>query len=250
LRKNAENDPDFVQLKADKTMVTQGDTLSEDLIRAWIQERFPKDAIRGEERSEKKGGARQWIIDPIDGTYNFNHHASMFSISVGLIEDAVSRMGVLCYPAESIVINASEGEGAWMNGQRLAIAVPERELQNALIWRVSPELHGEYFFHSRFAKTLKQQARLRSPLVGMRGAQRSFTFAFLEFLRGEADAILHPGATPYDIGAICAIARELGLSFSGYDGEEIDFSKDTISIVISKNQKLHEQIIKTLNSGS
>ena len=250
LRKNAKNDPDFVRLKADKTLVTHGDTLSEDLIRAWIQEHFPDDTIRGEERMEKQGGLFQWIIDPIDGTYNFNHHSRMFSISVGLTEDNTPKMGVLLYPAENIVVSATEGAGAEINGQPIVLSKKKHKLDEAVIYRQPTNLSPEYFSQPRFTKTLKQQARILSPSPTIEGISASFTFAFLKFLQGNMDAILHPGATPYDIGAICAIAKEIGFSFSGYDGEAIDFSKETIPIVISKSAWLHAQIIQTLNSDN
>jgi fructose-1,6-bisphosphatase/inositol monophosphatase family enzyme len=247
LRQNAESDPDFTKLKADKTLVTKADELSEDLIRAWITQRFPDDAIRGEERPEKPGGSRLWIIDPIDGTYNFNHHGRMFGISVGMTEKNIPKLGVLRYPAEFTTLAAWEGGGAYADGGELEVSESPHQLQDARIWRVDTTLHGEYFQQPQFAKSVSQQNRLASPIPIIEGSQWCFTFTFLQFIRGHTDAIMHPGATPYDIGAMCAIARELGYPVSGYEGESIDFTKDTIPVVISKNMELHQEIINAMN---
>ncbi len=72
-----------VVTKDDGSPVTKADKEVEALIRKAIAKRFPEDSILGEEEgatsgsrlnSESKsepGKNRKWIIDPIDGTYNF-----------------------------------------------------------------------------------------------------------------------------------------------------------------------------------
>lgn len=250
LRRNAESDPSFAKLKKDKTIVTLGDTTSEDLIRKWIIKRFPDDTIRGEERKERPGGTRRWIIDPIDGTYNFNYFGEMFAISVGLAKDNDPKIGLLYFPAEKIMVSASEGDRVWLNGEPLAVLGGKTKIEEALIVAQSRQLHAEYFAHPRFAKAIQKEVHLSLFALDADGPAGSFTFAFLQqILQGKADAILHPGVTPYDVGAICAIAKSLNFPFSGYEGEPIDFSKDTISFVLSKNAELHEQIIEALDSG-
>jgi ABC-type amino acid transport system permease subunit len=61
-----------VETKGDGSPVTIADRTAEEVARAWIAERFPRDGVQGEEfppiRPEAK---RQWIIDPIDGTKAF-----------------------------------------------------------------------------------------------------------------------------------------------------------------------------------
>ncbi|HYJ45282.1 MAG TPA: inositol monophosphatase family protein, partial [Pyrinomonadaceae bacterium] len=58
--------------KGDGSPVTIADREAERFIRARIEERFPRDAILGEEEASRAGlSGRQWIVDPIDGTYSF-----------------------------------------------------------------------------------------------------------------------------------------------------------------------------------
>ena len=244
LRREAESDPDFARMKADKTIVTKADELAEDLIRAWITERFPDDTIGGEEREKRQGGARAWIIDPIDGTYNFSNFGNKYGISVGLIENNVPKMGVIYYPAEHVSLSASEGAGAFMDGQPLEVPAGKEDLHEALLLA---SVHPFHRADPRFEETNKQLDTLLE-FAHHRDLGWSFTVDFLSLLQGDADAALHPRATPYDIGAMSAIAKELHFTVSGFDGQPIDFLKEKITIVISKNPKLHAAIIERLNS--
>ena len=249
LRQSAVSDPDFTRIKNDaesphhRTIVTKADELSEDLIRAWISERFPADAIYGEEREDKSGGQRNWIIDPIDGTRNFHDSGNMFSISVGLVENNNPKLGVIFYPAEKITLSASEGDGAYKNGKILSGFESKTELTGALVIASNNPIHRS---NPKYYNTARQQ----DPVLAMAQCKDigwSYTFAFLQFLEGQADAILHFGATPYDIAGVCSIAKEIGFNISGYDGKVVDFSADLIPIVISKNAKLHAAIMQSLN---
>lgn len=247
LRRIAKDDSEFTQLKADKTIVTKADKLAENLIREWIEKRFSNDSIRSEETKQKQGdSSHTWIIDPIDGTYNFNNFGNKFGISVGLVEDNMAKLGVIFYPAEDISISTSECAGALINGELLKASGGRTNLREVFIIASQHPIH---LADPRFKKTGKQQisllAETRYEELGW-----SYTVAFLKFLQTDTDAILHFGATPYDIAGACAIAKELKLEVSGYDGKSIDFSKDIIPIVISKNLELHKAIVRCLNPGN
>ncbi|MEK7615687.1 MAG: inositol monophosphatase [Patescibacteria group bacterium] len=243
LRQKAETDPDFARLKADRTIVTKADELAETLIRAWITERFPEDSIRGEEQEQKVGGARVWIIDPIDGTYNFSHTADKFGISVGLVEQNDPMLGVIFYPAEDVILSSARDSTPLLNGIPMSVSAGKQDITQAMILA---SLHPTHNADPRFAVSGKQLNNLLNSMHhGNLGW--SFTFDFLHFLQSDADAISHPGPTPYDIGAMCSIAKELHLTISDYDGKSLDFSKDIMPILISKNHTLHRAIIKKLN---
>ena len=61
-----------VERKADNSPVTVADREAERLLRELIQQRFPEDAILGEEHGTRAGDSGyRWILDPIDGTKSF-----------------------------------------------------------------------------------------------------------------------------------------------------------------------------------
>lgn len=244
MRREAKTNPDFVKLKADKSLVTKADFASEELIREWIANRFPEDSIRGEEQSGRKGDDNIWIVDPIDGTYNFTYFGDKFGISVGLVKNNSPKLGAILYPAEDVSLSAAEGEGVWLNGKRLENGRGRRNLEEAV---VAIELHPNPEKEPFISSTRRLAALAGSIAHPDTVSSRCFTYSFLKLVRGEADAILHFGATPYDIGAMAAIAKEMNMEISGLSGEAIDFSKDVIPVIISDNPELHRQIIERLN---
>ena len=244
LRKEAEGDSSFSSIKEDNTIVTKADELSENLIRNWIQGQFPFDGIRGEELEKKDGDtARTWIIDPIDGTYNFNSFGKRFGISVGVVEEGTSQCGVIHYPAEEITLSASQKGGAFLNKVPLMVAEGSKDLNQALILGQAHPFPDDERFRENNKKQLPLLKRVRNEDLDW-----CYVASFRKFLFGHASAILHCGATPYDITGVVAIAKELNLFISDYDGKALDFSKDIISIVISKYKRLHYQILEILNS--
>ena len=60
-----------VEHKSDGTPVTEVDREVEELLRAQLSRVRTRDGIIGEELGSTGTAARQWVIDPIDGTQNF-----------------------------------------------------------------------------------------------------------------------------------------------------------------------------------
>ena len=54
-----------------------------------------------------------WIIDPIDGTTNFARGLYECAISVGLIKNGVSVLGVVYAPRMNLLFSATKGGGAF-----------------------------------------------------------------------------------------------------------------------------------------
>lgn len=90
-------------------LVTEADHRSERAVVAAIAERFPDDAVLGEEFGSRPGtSGRRWVIDPVDGTVNFVHGRADHAVSVGLEYAGEYVAGAICRPAF----------GDWVAGQR------------------------------------------------------------------------------------------------------------------------------------
>src|SRR5690606_3368373 len=77
-----------VDRKADGSPVTAADRGAEELLRRRITEKFPQDAILGEEFGEQTGTAGyRWVLDPIDGTKSFIHGVPLYTTLVAVIRD-------------------------------------------------------------------------------------------------------------------------------------------------------------------
>ena len=108
-------------MKGRHDVVTEMDREVERFIRAAIEKRFPGDAIFGEEEG---GGAgdKLWLVDPIDGTANFARGLPWYCVSIGYLDRGVPTLGAIYDPSHDWLYSAAKGEGAYRDGQRLAVS--------------------------------------------------------------------------------------------------------------------------------
>ena len=56
-----------------------------------------------------------WIIDPIDGTFNFLNSLPHFAISIGYEENGEIVSGIIFDPIKNEMFSAHKGSGAYLN---------------------------------------------------------------------------------------------------------------------------------------
>lgn len=108
-------------MKGRHDVVTAMDREVERFIRAAITARFPRDAIIGEEEGGG-GGDHLWLIDPIDGTANYARGLPRYCVSIGYLERGIPTLGAIYDPSHDWLYSAATGEGAWRDGERLAVS--------------------------------------------------------------------------------------------------------------------------------
>ena len=112
-----------VQYKGEINLVTEADRLSEALIIERIRKAFPDHGILAEESPETANGSGfRWIIDPLDGTTNYAHGYPVFCVSIALEVGGMVRLGAVYNPMLAELFVAEKGEGAFLNGRRLAVS--------------------------------------------------------------------------------------------------------------------------------
>ena len=91
------------KIKSDNTPVTNGDLEVNKLISEKIKILTPEIPIVSEESSENKSEknlSKFWLIDPIDGTYDYINDLDEFTINAGLIIDNKPVAGLINAPAK------------------------------------------------------------------------------------------------------------------------------------------------------
>ena len=111
-------------MKGRHDVVTAMDREVERFIRSAIAKRFPGDAIIGEEEggAGDQRSANLWLIDPIDGTANYARGLPHYCVSIGYLERGVPTLGSIYDPSHDWLYSAAKGEGAWQDGERLAVS--------------------------------------------------------------------------------------------------------------------------------
>jgi myo-inositol-1(or 4)-monophosphatase len=105
--------------KGEAGPVTEADLASNACIRSLLLEAFPDDGWLSEETADQPdrlGKSRTWIIDPLDGTWEFTTGVPEFVVSIGLSVGGVAALGVLYNPMTEETFSGVRGEGAWLNG--------------------------------------------------------------------------------------------------------------------------------------
>jgi len=74
-----------------------------------------------EDATRRLSTTRQFVIDPIDGTRAFIDGSRDWAISMAVVEDGQPLVGVVVMPQRDAVYAAARGQGATLNGQRMAV---------------------------------------------------------------------------------------------------------------------------------
>ena len=91
------------EIKSDNTPVTNGDIEVNNILTKKIKEITPEIPIVSEESSTNKLNKNLktfWLIDPIDGTYDYVHNKDEFTINAGLIINNKPEIGIIYAPAK------------------------------------------------------------------------------------------------------------------------------------------------------
>lgn len=197
--------------------VTVADEASEKLLSAALAELLPGSLVVGEEAVSKdekilerfNGDQPVWVIDPIDGTYNFAHGRSKFGILVALVKKGVVQYGwVYDAPGDRMAI-AIKGRGATINGKKAKMRTGAQKISDM----VGMGGGGQAWHFEPVNGVVKEIVNVRSSLHD-----------FLNLAAGEADFVVHINkVTPWDHSATVLLAEEAG-AFVALTPEEIPFA--------------------------
>ncbi|MEY3361693.1 MAG: hypothetical protein RL531_1412 [Actinomycetota bacterium] len=218
-----------VERKRDTTHVTDADTAAERVIRTAILERFPEDAILGEEFGAEGRSGRRWIIDPIDGTSNYLRGIPVWATLIGLERDGRCEVGVVSAPAMPRRWWAARGEGAYADGRPIRVSDVD-DLADAQL------CYGELPLWEMFGIGEPFRA-----LVAAVWRTRGFGDFWQHMLvaEGGADIALEPIVNLWDLAAIQPIVEEAGGRFTDHAGVATPGGGNAIST----NGRLHDRVL-------
>ncbi|HEX2102804.1 MAG TPA: inositol monophosphatase [Solirubrobacteraceae bacterium] len=169
-------------------LVSRADTASEAAIVGLLRAERPADAIVGEEGALVAGGARRWLVDGIDGTFNFVSGIPHWCVAVGLEEDGVPVAGAVYDPNADELFAAGPGRPTTRDGERVAVR-DGRALEQAAV--------ATYLRADKGADRGATLARLEERVGILRtGGAGSLELAWVA--AGRVDAWAQPNVSPWD----------------------------------------------------
>jgi len=201
-----------IREKGPGDLVTVADEASERVFTKLLAEALPGSLVVGEEAVSKdlsvleklKGDQPVWVIDPIDGTYNFSHGSKKFGILISLVQNGVTQYGWAFDAPGNRMAAGQRGAGAFLDGKRLKINCKATEMKQLV---------------GRSSATMKSQASFFKELIN----QRCSLHDHMDFITGDADFVAHtPKVTPWDHAATSLLVQESG-GYVAMNVEEIPY---------------------------
>lgn len=225
-----------INIKADKSPVTEADVEAEKVIRSIVTARFPDHGFYGEETGSSDIDAEYvWIVDPIDGTKAFIREYPMFSTQIALMHKGRLIVGVSSAPEYGDLAYGEIGVGAWLNDAPIAVSRIDT-LEKATL-------------STGNLKTIA--AGPRWPALGRMIGRLSRFRGYGDFLHyhllasGRIDAVVESDVNILDVAACAVIVEAAGGRFTDLEGRALTLHTAS---VLATNGVLHPAVLASLES--
>ena len=206
-------------IKSDNTPVSNGDLEVNKLITKKISQVTPNIPIISEETSDNKDKLNLkdfWLIDPIDGTYDYINNLDEFTINAGLIINNKPVAGLINAPAKKRMFYSYGKENAYelSNGNKI-------NLSDSVVKK-----NDQVKFVSYSKKTKPEIQKIYDDLEVKENIKMKSSLKFCVVASGEYDGyVAEPRAYEWDIAAGHAILEHSGGIITDFDGNEILYGK-------------------------
>jgi len=221
-------------IKSDNTPVSNGDLEVNKIISKKIKGLTPSIPIISEESSDNKSIENIkdfWLVDPIDGTYDYINDLEEFTINAGLILDRKPVAGLIYAPAKKRMFY-SYGPGnayEFTNGKEFQIDGSRNFDKDKIKFvsysrKIKPEIQKIFD-----ELNVKEFTRMKSSLK------------FCVIATGEYDGyVAEPRAFEWDVAAGHAILKHSGGSVTDFENNEILYGKKDLKnpSIILKSSRL------------
>ena len=221
------------EIKSDNTPVSNGDLEVNKFITEEITNITPDIPIISEETSENKDNNQLknfWLVDPIDGTYDYINNLEEFTINAGLIINNKPAAGLICAPAKKRMFY-SYGEGnAFELINKKIINLSSKKIEN----------NRPIKFISYSNKIKPEIQKIYKDIGVIENVRMKSSLKFCVVATGEYDGyVAEPRAYEWDIAAGHAILIHSGGTVTDFNGNEILYGKKDLKnpslILKSKN---------------
>ncbi len=222
------------KIKEDNTPVSNGDLEVNRILTEKINDLTPQIPIVSEETSHnksKKDLKNFWLIDPIDGTYDYINYLDEFTLNAGLIINNRAVAGIIYAPAKNRLFYSYEKGCSFeiINSQHVKLDC-SKILNNKLKFvsysnKLKPEINKIYQ-----TMNVSEFKRMKSSLK------------FCVIASNEYDGyVAEPRACEWDIAAGHAILENAGGIVTDFEGNEILYGKENFknpSIILKRNKNI------------
>lgn len=229
-----------IELKGTRNYVTYIDKEAEQMLVAALQQLLPEAGFLTEESTVAfEQRTFTWVIDPLDGTTNYVHGDTPYSVSIALMHNGEVIMGVVFDPVANQMFTATEKGKAFQNDLPLQVS-KQAMLENGYIGFGIPyslDERGEQILQNAMKQFRKSSFRIKG----------SAALEICYVAAGISDAYFHSGLSPWDVAAGSFILQCAGGKCSDFSGgDNYIFGKE----MVASNAAIHQEIMNHIIQGS
>ncbi len=223
------------EIKSDNTPVTNGDLEVNNILTKKIKNLTPEMPIISEESSLNKsneGMKNFWLIDPIDGTYDYINNKDEFTLNAALILNKKTELGIIYAPAKKRLFYSYAQDCSYelMNKKEIKLTCVKKTKKDQ-ISAVS------------YSNTLKPEiAKLHEKFGVTDFTKMKSSLKFCVIASSEFDLyVAEPRACEWDIAAGHAILKNAGGIITDFNGNEITYGKKEFkntSLILKRSENL------------
>lgn len=233
--------PRFQALKDDDISEKDGGelvTVADIEAEAWLTERLPEvvpgSTVVGEEAvfaddtlfSRLSGDDPVWVIDPVDGTWNFANGRSTFAVIVAYVIAGEVQAGWIYEPVTETLAVGARGEGVYLAGQAVTLGAAEPE--------------SDYV--GTAARYLRERAEQSPETVREVFRPRCAGHEYVQILSGERAFSAYTKLLPWDHAAGSFLVREAGGHNALLNGGRYDLSQRTGDMLTARSEDVWHKI--------
>jgi myo-inositol-1(or 4)-monophosphatase len=231
-----------VEQKADGSPVTEIDQKLERFIREAIQQEYPEDGITGEEYgAHQPEAARQWVIDPIDGTRNLVSGIPLYTCLIAFCVEGTIKASAMMQPVT--------GE-LWLSNRvqtEFCVLPDQQALQKQSVNKVDNLSEAIFATTSPYLFRQEDQPKIANICHQARSViWGGDAYGYGKLASGKINLIVESGLDNYDFAALIPILEGAGAIVTDWQGEAITLVSGG-DIIAASSKALHEQAMALLN---
>ena len=223
------------KIKSDNTPVSNGDLEVNKIITQKLLDLTPDLPIVSEETSHNKSTKNLkdfWLVDPIDGTYDYINNLDEFTINAGLILNNKPAAGLVYAPAKKRMF--------YSYGKDMAYELTDGKLINLKCNNKNREDSVKFVSYSN--KIKPEIEKIYKQIGVTEFVRMKSSLKFCVIASGEFDGyVAEARACEWDIAAGHAILRNAGGTITDFNGNEILYGKENFknpSLILKRSNSL------------
>tara|TARA_R110000868_G_scaffold155691_6_gene382188 strand:- start:60107 stop:60886 length:780 start_codon:yes stop_codon:yes gene_type:complete len=169
-----------------------------------------------------------WVIDPLDGTYNFKHNIPFSCISIGLWKGGKPHLGVIYDFNHNNLYKGGRGFGSFLNSEKISVSSINDVSKSSISTGLPIKMNLSNSNFKKYALNLPIFKKVR--MLGSAATSLAYVS------KGSIDCYFEQNIFLWDVCAGLAICEGAGAEYSIQQTDNYLFN------VLVSNKKIHQQL--------